>query len=123
MLEPLAVADDVRRCGRRVSRTIWRRCSPRCGERPRRCSEDVAPIGFAGAPWTIALYMVEGGGGTDGRARDWAYRDPDGSAALIDVLVEATVVYLDRQPAAGAEAVQLFDSWAGLWPPTSSGGG
>jgi uroporphyrinogen decarboxylase len=59
--------------------------------------------------------MVEGGGGTDGgRTRDWAYRDPDEFAALINVLVEATVIYLGRQIAAGAEAVQLFDSWAGL---------
>ena len=77
--------------------------------------DDVALIGFAGAPWTIALYMIEGGGGTDGgRARDWAYRDADGFSALIDVLVEATVIYLRRQIAEGAEAVQLFDSWAGL---------
>lgn len=77
--------------------------------------DDVALIGFAGAPWTIALYMIEGGGGTDGgRARDWAYRDADGFRALIHVLVEATVIYLRRQIADGAEAVQLFDSWAGL---------
>jgi uroporphyrinogen decarboxylase len=76
---------------------------------------DVALIGFSGAPWTVALYMVEGRGGTDGaRARDWAYRDPEGFAALIDVLIEATVRYLDHQAAAGAEVVQLFDSWAGL---------
>src|SRR5512132_3998397 len=76
---------------------------------------DVALIGFAGAPWTVALYMVEGRGGTDGgRARDWAYRDRQGFVALIDVLVEATVRCLDHQLAAGAEAVQLFDSWAGL---------
>jgi uroporphyrinogen decarboxylase len=76
---------------------------------------DVALIGFAGAPWTIALYMIEGRGGTDGgRARDWAYRDARGFAALIDVLIEATVRSLDHQLAAGAEAVQLFDSWAGL---------
>ena len=76
---------------------------------------DVALIGFAGAPWTIALYMIEGRSGTDGgRARDWAYRDRRGFAMLTDVLVEATVRYLDHQVDAGAEAVQLFDSWAGL---------
>ena len=76
---------------------------------------DVALIGFAGAPWTIALYMIEGRSGTDGgRARDWAYRDRQGFAALMDVLVEATVRYLHHQVEAGAEAVQLFDSWAGL---------
>ena len=76
---------------------------------------EVALIGFAGAPWTMALYMIEGRGGSDGgRARAWAYRDPEGFGALIDVLVEATIAYLDRQIGCGAEAVQLFDSWAGL---------
>jgi len=78
-------------------------------------SAEVALIGFAGAPWTMALYMVEGKGGTDGgRARTLAYADPEGFAALITVLVEATVRHLSAQIGAGAEAVQLFDSWAGL---------
>lgn len=77
--------------------------------------ENVSLIGFAGAPWTLALYMVEGAGGTEGGlAREWAYRDPKSFRALINVLVEATLIYLDRQIAAGAEVVQLFDSWAGL---------
>ena len=74
-----------------------------------------ALIGFAGAPWTMALYMVEGRGGTDGaRARTWAYADPEGFARLIGVLVDATVRHLIAQIERGAEAVQLFDSWAGL---------
>lgn len=72
-------------------------------------------IGFAGAPWTMALYMVEGRGGTDGaKARTWAYADPGSFGRLIEVLVEATVRHLSAQIACGAEAVQLFDSWAGL---------
>ena len=76
---------------------------------------DVALIGFAGAPWTMALYMIEGKGGTDGgRARTLAYADPEGFAALIAVLVEATVRHLSAQIRHGAEVVQLFDSWAGL---------
>ena len=76
---------------------------------------DVALIGFAGAPWTVALYMIEGRGGTEGaRARTWAYAEPTVFAALIDVLVDATVAHLAAQIAAGAQAVQLFDSWAGL---------
>ncbi|MBK8173966.1 MAG: uroporphyrinogen decarboxylase [Rhodospirillales bacterium] len=76
---------------------------------------DVALIGFAGAPWTVALYMIEGRGGTDGsRARQWAYRNPASFAKLIASLVDATIVYLDRQIDCGAEAIQLFDSWAGL---------
>jgi len=76
--------------------------------------DDVALIGFAGAPWTVATYMVEGGTSRDfGRVKDWAYDDPEGFAVLIDMLVEATSAYLIRQIEAGAEAVQLFDSWAG----------
>jgi uroporphyrinogen decarboxylase len=115
VLQPLDGADDIRALQpdriedhlRPVFETVQGLVS--------KLPADVALIGFAGAPWTVALYMVEGRGGTDGgRARDWAYGDPEGFAVLIDVLVEATVRYLDRQVAAGVEAVQLFDSWAGL---------
>jgi uroporphyrinogen decarboxylase len=76
-----------------------------------------ALIGFAGAPWTVASYMVEGGTSRDFAAvKAWAFADPDGFSALIDRLVEATVIYLSGQIAAGAEVVQLFDSWAGVLP-------
>jgi uroporphyrinogen decarboxylase len=79
--------------------------------------DETALIGFAGAPWTVATYMVEGGGSRDFlRVKSWAYRDPAGFQALIDLLTEATVDYLGMQIAAGAEAVQLFDSWAGVLP-------
>lgn len=74
----------------------------------------VAMIGFAGAPWTLAHYMVEGRGGTDGSVlRRLAWRDPDTLQRLIDVLVAAIVRTLRLQIAHGAEVVQLFDSWAG----------
>jgi uroporphyrinogen decarboxylase len=74
-----------------------------------------ALIGFAGAPWTVAVYMVEGRGGTDcGTARRWAYEDPDGFAKLMDILVESTSLYLNQQISAGVETIQLFDSWAGV---------
>jgi uroporphyrinogen decarboxylase len=74
-------------------------------------------IGFAGAPWTVASYMIEGGSSKDYRlAKTWAYGDPEGFQALIDLLVEATSRYLIRQVEAGAEALQVFDSWAGVWP-------
>ena len=74
-------------------------------------------IGFAGAPWTVATYMVEGGGGHDFAAvKRFAYANPEGFARLIDLLVEATTEYLAAQVAAGAEVVQLFDSWAGVLP-------
>lgn len=76
-----------------------------------------ALIGFAGAPWTVATYMVAGRGTPDqAPAKDWAYGDPAGFSKLIEMLVIATVEYLDRQIAAGAEAVQIFDSWAGSLP-------
>ncbi|WP_311270012.1 uroporphyrinogen decarboxylase [Sphingobium sp. WCS2017Hpa-17] len=75
-------------------------------------------LGFAGSPWTISTYMVAGQGSKDhGLARRMAYNEPDRFAALIDAIVEATVVYLCGQIEAGVEAVQLFDSWAGSLSP------
>jgi len=83
----------------------------------RALSPETALIGFAGAPWTVAAYMIEGGGSRDFvHARSWLYRDPAGFAALIDLLVEGTVAILAAQVEAGAEIVQLFDSWAGMLP-------
>ena len=79
---------------------------------------EVALIGFAGAPWTVASYMVAGRGTPDqGPARAWMYRDPEGFSQLIDLITEATVHYLGRQIEAGAETVKLFDSWAGSLAP------
>lgn len=80
---------------------------------PERC----ALIGFAGAPWTVAAYMVEGGGSRDFQIiKQWAYADPDGFQKLIDLLVDATVRHLSSQIAAGAEVVQIFDSHSGVLP-------
>lgn len=77
--------------------------------------EDVTLIGFAGSPWTIACYMIEGGGSRDFmKVRMAAYQDPEGFSALIDLIVEATALYLIKQIEAGAEIVQLFDSWASV---------
>jgi uroporphyrinogen decarboxylase len=79
---------------------------------------DVALIGFCGAPWTVASYMIAGRGTPDqAPARLFAYRQPKLFSALIDRLVDASAEYLLRQLAAGAEAVQIFDSWAGVLPP------
>lgn len=78
---------------------------------------EVALIGFCGAPWTVASYMVAGRGTPDqGPARRFAYADPENFQRLIDLLVDCSIAYLDRQIAAGAEAVQIFDSWAGVLP-------
>ena len=74
-------------------------------------------IGFAGAPWTVATYMIEGGSSKDfATAKGWAYGAPEDFARLIDLLVEATTDHLLAQVEAGAEVLQLFDSWAGVWP-------
>jgi uroporphyrinogen decarboxylase len=80
--------------------------------------EEKALIGFAGAPWTVATYMVEGGTSRDfHRVKAWSYRDPEGFAALIDRITEATTDFLALQIEAGVEAVQLFDSWASALSP------
>lgn len=74
-----------------------------------------ALIGFAGAPWTVATYMIEGGGSKDyPNAKAMMYGNPVLFGRLIDLLVEATSAYLMRQADAGAEALQIFDSWAGV---------
>lgn len=74
-------------------------------------------IGFAGAPWTVASYMVEGAGSRDfANAKSWAFRDPAGFGKLMDILVEATALHLCEQIRCGAEVVQIFDSWAGVFP-------
>ena len=78
----------------------------------------VALLGFCGAPWTVATYMIAGHGTADQEpARLFAYREPQAFAALIDTLVEASAGYLIRQLQAGADAVQIFDTWAGVLPP------
>ena len=75
-------------------------------------------LGFAGSPWTIATYMVAGEGSRDQHdTRAYAYRDPAAFQAIIDAIVTTTVDYLEGQARAGAEAVQLFDSWAGSLAP------
>jgi len=82
--------------------------------------DDVTLIGFAGAPWTVATYMVEGGSSKDFRdVKGLAYRDDGVFAALIDRLVTATIAHLLAQIDAGAEVVQIFDTWAGILPETA----
>jgi len=74
-------------------------------------------IGFCGAPWTVASYMIAGRGTSDqAPARLFAYRYPEAFASLIDKLAEASISYLLGQIDAGVEVVQIFDSWAGVLP-------
>jgi uroporphyrinogen decarboxylase len=78
---------------------------------------DVAFLGFCGAPWTVATYMIAGRGTPDQLpARQFAYRDPRAFNELIDRLVEASADYLIGQFDAGVDAVQIFDTWAGVLP-------
>ena len=84
----------------------------------RELDDKIALIGFCGAPWTVATYMIAGRGTPDqGPARMFAYRHPEAFARIIDVLVESSIEYLLGQLAAGADVLQLFDTWAGILPP------
>lgn len=75
-------------------------------------------IGFAGAPWTIFAYMVEGGGSkTFSKAKQLLFAQPALSHQLLDKITEATIAYLKAKIAAGADLIQLFDSWAGMLGP------
>jgi len=78
---------------------------------------EIALIGFCGAPWTVATYMVAGRGTPDqAPARLFAYRDPAGFGELVDLLVATSADYLCDQVAAGADVLQIFDTWAGALP-------
>ena len=79
---------------------------------------NVALLGFCGAPWTVATYMVAGRGTPDqAPARVLAYREPEAFARMIGILVDVSSRYLVAQLKAGADAVQIFDTWAGVLPP------
>jgi uroporphyrinogen decarboxylase len=74
---------------------------------------ETALLGFAGAPWTLATYIAAGRGGDEQRAAKlWGYRDPEGFAGLLDLLGDCVAEHLTAQLEAGADAVQIFDSWA-----------
>ena len=78
---------------------------------------DVPLIGFCGAPWTVASYMIAGHGTPDqAPARTFAYREPELMARIVERLVEASIAYLAKQVEAGVDALQVFDTWAGVLP-------
>ena len=83
-----------------------------------RLPADKTLIGFAGSPWTVATYMISGQGSRDqSEARRLAYEDPARFAEIVDRIEAVTLDYLSRQVEAGAEVLQLFDSWAGSLSP------
>ncbi len=83
----------------------------------RALAPEVALIGFCGAPWTVATYMLQGEGGDKDRARRAVYQRPDDVDALLDVLVEMNAQHLAKQVQAGADCLQIFESWAEGLPP------
>src|SRR5690606_5599874 len=84
----------------------------------RELHDSVPLIGFSGSPWTLACYMVEGGGSKDfARIKAMAFNDPQALHALLSVNTRAVIAYLSAQRAAGAQALQVFDTWAGVLSP------
>ena len=75
----------------------------------------VPVLGFAGTPWTLAAYLVEGGSSKHfAHLLAWSYRDPAGLSELLDAIAEVTIEYLQGQVEAGAQALQIFDTWGGM---------
>ncbi len=116
-LTPLENAEDLARLSAdRTGPTYARVCETVSGLRAA-LPASTTLIGFCGAPYTVATYMVGGKGSPDqALTRLAAYRDPAFFTALIDLLVETSTDYLSQQVAAGAEVLQIFDSWAGNLP-------
>jgi uroporphyrinogen decarboxylase len=116
----LGVVDDARGLARLDAGRLHERLAPVYETLRRLRAElpaEVALIGFAGAPWTLAAYLVEGQGSKEFlRPRTLARREPALFGALIELLSVAVVEFLSAQVEAGAEALQLFDSWAGVLP-------
>ena len=116
-LEPLREAADITRLNAGALHETLAPVYETLRGLRRELPEETALIGFAGAPWTVASYMIEGQTSRDfATAKTWAYRAPEEFARLIDLLVASTSDYLIAQVEAGAEVLQLFDSWAGVWP-------
>jgi uroporphyrinogen decarboxylase len=118
-LEPIRSAADLARLRPNATRPKYDRVCETVARLRQDLPDDTTLIGFCGAPWTVATYMVEGRGSPDqAQARLWAYRDPAGFQALIDLLVESSIEYLCGQAEAGADVLQIFDTWAGSLPET-----
>lgn len=122
-LPPITSVDEVRALDHLgflaktapVLETIWKTRAALAEAHP-----ETALIGFVGAPFTVACYMVEGGGSKEFAAtRRMAAGMPETFSLLIDILTECSITYLSAQIEAGAEAVMLFDSWAGLLSPSA----
>lgn len=117
-LQPLADEATIDRLPLEVDQTILAPVFETLRRVKANLDPAVALLGFCGAPWTVATYMIAGHGTPDqAPARLFAYRHPKAFEKLIDRLVVNSIWYLHRQLEAGADAVQLFDTWAGVLPP------
>jgi len=117
-LEPLADGQALKRLAGEVDQNVLAPIYETVRLVKAKLDGGTALLGFCGAPWTVASYMVAGQGTPDqAPARLFAYREPEAFAGLIDILVDASAAYLVRQLQSGADAVQIFDTWAGVLPP------
>jgi uroporphyrinogen decarboxylase len=116
-LAPIRIASDLSRLQASATRPKFARVFEAVARLRQDLPDATSLIGFCGAPWTVATYMVAGRGTPDqAEARLWAYRDPAGVAALLDLLCDVSIDYLSGQVEAGADLLQIFDSWAGSLP-------
>jgi uroporphyrinogen decarboxylase len=117
LLEALRTTKDFSRLSATATRPKFDRVFETVQRLRQDLPDETALIGFCGAPWTVAAYMIEGRGSKDqAAARLFAYRDPEGFQQLMDLLVEVSIEYLSGQVRAGADALQIFDTWAGSLP-------
>jgi uroporphyrinogen decarboxylase len=113
-LDPIRSERELGRLNPEATRATFERVFETVANVRQRLPNDVALIGFCGAPWTVATYMVSGGKSAEQReAVAWAKADPEGFGRLVDRLVETSVDYLAGQVEAGADVLQIFDTWAG----------
>jgi uroporphyrinogen decarboxylase len=113
-LDPIRSQRDLARLNAGATRPTFERIFETVANVRQQLPNDVALIGFCGAPWTVATYMVSGGKSVDqAEALAWAETDSAGFEQLMDCLVDASVAYLVGQVEAGADVLQIFDTWAG----------
>jgi uroporphyrinogen decarboxylase len=117
-LEPMADTAALANLGEQVDEKVLAPIYETVRRVKSALNDNTALIGFCGAPWTVATYIVAGEATPDqAPARLFAYREPQSFAIVIDRLVQASIAYLVGQLNAGAEAVQIFDTWAGVLGP------
>jgi uroporphyrinogen decarboxylase len=117
-LEPLDTPDKIKTLARSGDLTKFAPVYEALRRVRAQLDPKISLIGFCGAPWTVATYMVAGQGTPDqAPARTLAYREPQAFSKIIDALVETSISYLLGQLEAGADALQIFDTWAGVLPP------